>query len=157
MTAEAAAEGGVTSVHEADVWVDPAFASRAEPRRNDENGILEWRLKALLPCLWIYLYFWFPDSTLFQFLTARPLSVRGEQKIQTMPGSALLRLSCKKNRKFMHLIRIKFCFTFRGISSKTNDTKINFKYCFNRKHFLHIASIEHQNILLIVLLICNFF
>ena len=49
--------------------------------------------KALLPCICLSLYLWFPDLTIFHFLMVWPYSVRGEPKIQAMPGSALLRFS----------------------------------------------------------------
>ena len=92
----AATEGGVTGVHEADAWVDPIL--RAKPVRDKMMKLetLDWRLKALLPCFRISLYFWFPESTLLRFLTVWPSSVRGERKIQAMSGSSLLRLSYTK-------------------------------------------------------------
>ena len=54
---------------------------------------LKRHIKALLPCIQLSPYFWFPSSTLLRFLTVRLSSVRGEPKIQAMLGSALLRLS----------------------------------------------------------------
>ena len=54
---------------------------------------LKWRLKALLLCFCLFPYFWFPNSTLFRSSTVGPSSVRGEPKIQAMPGSALLQFS----------------------------------------------------------------
>ena len=76
-------------------WCDGGPISRAEPIQGERPKVetLEWRLKAPLPCFRISPYFWFPDSILFRFLTVWPSSVIGEQKIQAIPGSALLRLS----------------------------------------------------------------
>ena len=97
----AAAEGGVTGVHDGDAWVDPIL--RADPSRGERTKLetLEWRLKALLPCLPLSPYFLFPESThffdytisLFLVLFVWPSSIRGEPKIQAMPGLSLLRLS----------------------------------------------------------------
>ena len=61
----AAAEGGVTGVLNGDAWVDAIL--RADPIQGERKKLetLEWRLKALLPCLPLSPYFLFPESTLF--------------------------------------------------------------------------------------------
>ena len=65
--AAAAAEGGVTRVHEADAWVDQI--SQANPSRGERMNVetLEWCLKALLPCFRLSPYFLFPNSTHFYY------------------------------------------------------------------------------------------
>ena len=45
----AAAEGGVTGFHNADAWVDPNFASRADPRQNDKSGNTQVAPKGATP------------------------------------------------------------------------------------------------------------
>ena len=74
-------------------WGD--FASRADPSRGERSKVetLEWRLKSLFRCFCLSPYFWFPNSTPFWVLVVWSSSVWRGQKIQAMPGSALLRLS----------------------------------------------------------------
>ena len=79
---------GVTGVHEAGAWVEPRFSDPSQGERTKVET-LEWRIKVLLPCFWIYPYFWFPNFPLFHVLKVWPSSVRGGPKIQAMPGSAL--------------------------------------------------------------------
>ena len=54
--------------HKTDACVEHRFR---EPSRGKRMKVetLEWRIKALLPCFRISLYFWFPDFTLFLDLT----------------------------------------------------------------------------------------
>ena len=65
---------------------------------------IEWSINELLPFFRIFLYFLFPDLTLFWFLTVLPSSVQGEPKIQAMPGSALLRLSYSNNNTQVKIV-----------------------------------------------------
>ena len=73
-------------------WWDGGQIMGADPSQGESTKVetLEWRQKALLPCFYLSPYFWFPGSTLVRFLMVWSSSVRGEPKIQAIPGSALL-------------------------------------------------------------------
>ena len=51
-------------VHEADALVEHRFCETIRGERTKVET-LKWRLKAILPCLCISPYFWFPDFPLF--------------------------------------------------------------------------------------------
>ena len=81
--------------------------SRAKPSRGKRTKVetLEWHLKALLLCFQLSPYFWFPNSTLFHFLTFWPSYVRGKQKNRLCLAHPLLQRSYKTNVKNWSLVQ----------------------------------------------------
>ena len=60
--------GRFQQVHKADVWVELQFC---DPSRGERTKVetLEWRLKTLILCFLLSLYFWAPGSPLFWDVT----------------------------------------------------------------------------------------
>ena len=94
-------------VHEADSWVELLFR---EPSRGErkKGETLEWRLKTLLLCFQISLYFGSPTFPSFRIWRSDRLPSKGNQKYRLCLAQPLLRISYKSQCNSIQFNSIQF-------------------------------------------------